>query len=176
MSSNYNNPDVKKSIADSSHSKCMYCESKIKHIDHGEIEHIKPKSLFNDLIFSWENLGFTCSVCNKNKSNYYSASTPVIDPFIENPGDHLIALGTLIFSKNASDKGQITQSKLDLNRAALVEQREIKVTEIHVAIDRFQRVVNPDVKKALFAELEKFLIDSSEYSFVSRAAYHALVK
>lgn len=176
VSSNYNSPEIKRTLADCSNQKCMYCESKIKHVDHGEIEHIKPKRFFVDLVFSWDNLGFTCSVCNKNKRDYYSATMPIIDPYAEDPGDHLIAIGSLVFSKNASDRGQVTQSKLDLNRLALVEQRENKIKEIQTAIDRFQRVTNKDVKDALFKELENFISDDSEYAFVSRAAYKALTE
>ena len=29
---------------DETHGKCAYCESKIKHIDYGDIEHILPKN------------------------------------------------------------------------------------------------------------------------------------
>ncbi|MGZ3772712.1 MAG: HNH endonuclease signature motif containing protein [Pseudobdellovibrionaceae bacterium] len=175
VSTNYNHPDIKIKIADCTHHKCMYCESKIKHVDHGEIEHIKPKSPFSDLIFDWENFGFTCSVCNKNKGNFYSPTNPIVDPYSEEPSDFLIALGAFIFSKAGSDRGKITQSKLDLNRTELIEQREDKINEIQVALDRFARVSDSDVRKALHDELKKFLEDKSEYAFVGRAAYKTLM-
>lgn len=40
----YNTPEIKSAIRAETLNKCAYCESKISHIDHGDIEHIIPKS------------------------------------------------------------------------------------------------------------------------------------
>ena len=47
--------------------RCTYCEDSLA----DEIEHIKPKSLFPDLTFSWNNYCFACGPCNGPKSNRY---------------------------------------------------------------------------------------------------------
>ncbi|MEE9118515.1 MAG: HNH endonuclease, partial [Calditrichia bacterium] len=41
---NYKHPINKDTLRRSSHDKCMYCESKISHIDFAHVEHIKPKA------------------------------------------------------------------------------------------------------------------------------------
>ena len=61
----YKHPDNKIALKNSTFGKCMYCESKITHIDYGDIEHIKPKSKYPTLKFTWSNLGFACTVCNR---------------------------------------------------------------------------------------------------------------
>ena len=85
-SKKYNHSDIKNILMEESHGKCIYCESKVRHVDHGEIEHIKPKSMFIIDIFNWNNLGFSCAKCNNAKGNKYNASVPTINPFIDNPG------------------------------------------------------------------------------------------
>ncbi len=47
--------------------RCMYCEDS----QPNQIEHIKPKSLYPDLVFVWENYLYACSPCNLGKSNRF---------------------------------------------------------------------------------------------------------
>lgn len=47
--------------------RCSYCEDSLA----DEIEHIRPKNLFPDLAFVWENYLFSCGPCNGPKSNRY---------------------------------------------------------------------------------------------------------
>lgn len=49
-------PEIKKELLKETNEKCAYCESKIPHIDHGDIEHIMPKSKEPEKTFLWENL------------------------------------------------------------------------------------------------------------------------
>ena len=84
----------------------MYCESKITHIDFGDVEHIKPKSpsKFPELEFEWENLGIACGKCNLAKHDKYFVETPFIDPYLEEPSDHLAAVGTLLLHRGGSER------------------------------------------------------------------------
>jgi hypothetical protein len=48
--------------------RCMYCEDSAA----DEIEHVRPKSLFPDQTFVWENYLYACGPCNGPKSNSFS--------------------------------------------------------------------------------------------------------
>jgi uncharacterized protein (TIGR02646 family) len=81
LAGNYKFPENKEALISASHSKCAYCESKVDHVYPGDVEHLKPKSIFPELEFSWPNLGYVCSVCNNSKNDFYSTTTPLIDPY-----------------------------------------------------------------------------------------------
>ena len=42
--SRYNHSDIKSALIEETHRKCAYCESKLRHISYGDIEHVVPKS------------------------------------------------------------------------------------------------------------------------------------
>lgn len=48
--------------------RCTYCEDSVG----DEIEHIKPKDLFPEDSFVWENYLLSCGICNRSKSNCFS--------------------------------------------------------------------------------------------------------
>lgn len=47
--------------------RCCYCEDSLA----DEVEHIRPKSLYPELVFVWENYLYSCGPCNSKKSNNY---------------------------------------------------------------------------------------------------------
>lgn len=86
----YGAKSVKNALIKAQHGKCAFCESKIRHIDHGDVEHYRPKGGFrqgsNDpleqpgyfwLAYVWENLFLACALCNQSfKRNLF----PLADP------------------------------------------------------------------------------------------------
>jgi 5-methylcytosine-specific restriction endonuclease McrA len=85
----------------------MYCESKISHIDYGDVEHIKPKSKFLEEKYNWENLGYSCPACNREyKNENYDPN--LINPYDTDPRNYLYFIGGIIRSKGGNIKGQIT--------------------------------------------------------------------
>lgn len=82
--------------------RCHYCEDN----NPNQIEHFKPKSLFPELCFVWDNYLYACSGCNSKKSNTFplydgnkinqykpqerfNGSPLFINPRYENPMDYL---------------------------------------------------------------------------------------
>src|SRR5436853_4660489 len=63
----YNHDDIKQALLAETYGKCAYCESKIRHITYGDIEHIVPKSVDPSLSYEWDNLTLACDVCNTEK-------------------------------------------------------------------------------------------------------------
>ena len=48
--------------------RCNYCEDSAG----DEVEHIKPKSLYPETVFVWDNYLLSCGQCNRGKSNRFS--------------------------------------------------------------------------------------------------------
>jgi uncharacterized protein (TIGR02646 family) len=67
--------------------RCAYCEDSLA----DEIEHIRPKSLFPEITFSWANYLFSCGPCNGPKSSRYGILVGnVIQEFVRRRGDEVI--------------------------------------------------------------------------------------
>lgn len=79
----YNNKAIKDTLEKETFGKCAYCESKIRHVEFGDIEHILPKckDARPDLYVEWSNLTLACEVCNRvNKRDYYNPNIPLVNP------------------------------------------------------------------------------------------------
>lgn len=76
----YRHKDIKKALAESSHSKCAFCESKPGESGNMEVEHFSPKSIYPDLTFEWDNLLPACRKCNEAKLAFDTIDEPIIDP------------------------------------------------------------------------------------------------
>jgi uncharacterized protein (TIGR02646 family) len=89
-SSLYGAKSVKNALIGAQHGKCAFCEAKIRHIDHGDVEHLRPKGGFRQsaedaleqpgyfwLAYAWDNLFLACSLCNQGfKRNLF----PLVNP------------------------------------------------------------------------------------------------
>lgn len=172
---NYKHPDNKKALATATSNKCMYCESSITHIDFGDVEHIKPKAddKYPNLAYEWSNLGLACGKCNNAKSSKFFKEAPFIDPFSENPEEHLIALGAMITQRNGSVRGEITISEIALNRPELLEKRMERMQTIIVALNAAHRTQLEMLKASALAELEKEAQPDKEYSLIVKALLRA---
>ncbi|WP_437835976.1 hypothetical protein [Sorangium sp. So ce1153] len=81
---------VKKSLEEAHHGKCCYCESKVKHVTAGDVEHYRPKAAVQQartapverpgyywLAYEWDNLLFSCGICNgTHKRNLFPLGNP----------------------------------------------------------------------------------------------------
>jgi len=171
-SGNYKHTDNKDALIQSNFGKCMYCESNITHIDYGDVEHIKPKSKYPQLKFDWENLGYSCTKCNRQfKNDNYDETTPFLDPYSDNPSEYLIATGALLFPKHGSERGDITITGLGLNRPSLIEKRLEKLNEIDKVIKSCYRTNNVTLRNNAINELKKEANNDKEYSFIVKSLF-----
>ena len=164
----YRHPEVKAALISETNGKCAYCESKIKHVHHGDVEHISPKSLQPEKMFEWENLTIACEICNQNKSDKDPFIEHIIDPYKVDPSLHLVFMGALIFPLGTV-LGRNTEVILDLNRVSLCEMRKEKLAQV---MGIFETILRQDipmvVRKTIFCNLV-----ANEGS--SSAAYSAMV-
>ena len=166
---NYKHPDNKEALKKSAYDKCMYCESKISHIDFAHVEHIKPKDKFKNLEFDWNNLGYACPKCNNEKSNKYCNDTPFLNPYAEDPQEHLYAFGAMLWPKKGSERGGITIKEIDLNRPGLLEKRSERLDTLQKAIDACYRTQNQQLRNDSLKSLQAEAENNREYSIFAKA-------
>jgi hypothetical protein len=131
LTKRYNHPDVKAALKSETQEKCAYCEAKVTDVAHGDIEHVTPKSIDRAKTFDWENLTFSCQLCNQNKSD----KEGIIDPYVEEPSEHIFFAGA--FAKGRTLEGARTVLELKLNRLSLIESRN---REIERYADQLEKV------------------------------------
>lgn len=164
----YRHPEIKAALISETNGKCAYCESKVKHIHHGDIEHIFPKSLAPEKSFEWENLTIACEICNQNKSDKDPQLQYIIDPYQIDPSLHLVFIGSFVFSLGSA-LGKNTEVILDLNRTALCEMRKEKLDQVMAIFETILREDLPVVvRKTIYDNL---LTNEGSAS----AAYSAMV-
>lgn len=171
LGSKYNHPEVKEALKKETYSKCMYCESTVAHVSYEHIEHIKPKAKekYPELTFDWENLGLACPKCNMNKGDEFDPHLPLLNPYVDQPNEHLFAAGPYIYGRPGKARGQLTEKLLDLNRVELIEQRLEKIEAIRQLMDSYEKEQNLTLKKLILKELLKELGVDKAYSFVTNS-------
>ncbi len=160
----YRHADIKAQLVEETFGKCIYCESKILHVSPGDIEHILPKSKRPDLIVDWSNLGLACQECNRRKTDYYEPVAPLINPYVDDPADHLVFAGPLVFPRPGDDMGRRTRARLELSRASLVEKRKERLEQIQSLLDLAAKQTNESDRQLLRDELLREIGRESEYS------------
>lgn len=166
----YNCPDIKEAIVSETHGKCAYCESKIRHIAPGDIEHIVPKSARPELWFEWENLTLACPRCNTLKSDHGGGDDRLIDPYAEDPRAHLRFLGDLILPDPRSASGILTEAILKLNRVDLIERRRDRLFSVQKQLRLILEEQDADIREVLRADLINIeTAADQEYSAAVRA-------
>jgi uncharacterized protein (TIGR02646 family) len=175
LQANYKYPENKQALQNASHGKCMYCESQVAHIAYGDVEHFRPKAdgKYPHLKFEWTNLGYGCTRCNNAKKDQFDETCPLIDPYSEDPDQHLIAFGSVVRHKTGSERGAITIKTVDLNRPELVERRGIKIAELQKAIDACYRTKSAAIRDDLLAELAREADLDKEFSMFAAALISA---
>jgi uncharacterized protein (TIGR02646 family) len=59
--------------------RCGYCEDSVA----DEVEHIKPKDLYPEVVFVWENYLYACGPCNGPKNNQFAVLSKTTGELIE---------------------------------------------------------------------------------------------
>jgi uncharacterized protein (TIGR02646 family) len=173
LKGDYADPVNKNALRKSTAGKCMYCESKIEHNSYAHVEHIKPKKKFLELEFSWDNLGFSCQVCNTNKGEKYDESTPFIDPYNENPEEYLLFLEFYVYPRRGSERGEYTKKELDLNRANLIDRRKERFDNLLILIKAAGHTSSDSLRNQIIAELRKEAEKDKEYSAMVKSVLTA---
>jgi len=175
VASRYNNPEIKSVLKKETHGKCAYCESHFEHVAFGDIEHIKPKAKYPQLTFEWQNLTCACQQCNNNKRDEYDENCPPIDPYVDDPGAFLKAVGPFIRPQNGNKKGEQTETLLKLNRKPLWENRKRRIRYLKACLfDKYFNETDEDKRKALLSEIREEIAETKEYSFCLKSFFEQM--
>ncbi|TAE20887.1 MAG: HNH endonuclease [Cytophagales bacterium] len=81
---------IGKALLDSSHNKCCFSECKLNEEGkYDEVEHFHPKSLYPNEVVLWSNLLPINKACNTAKSDHDTKAEPIINPYLDDPKEHL---------------------------------------------------------------------------------------
>ncbi|AAZ28377.1 HNH endonuclease [Colwellia psychrerythraea] len=110
----WNHDHIKIPLLRSSHSKCAYCECPLTSAsNYMEVEHFEDKNHYPEKVVLWENLLPSCKKCNGAKGQHDVIGDPIINPYVEDPKNHLSM--RLYRFRAKSDKGQSTIEVTQLN-------------------------------------------------------------
>ena len=155
--------------------KCAYCESKMRHITYGDIEHVIPKSKQPELSFVWENLTMACDVCNTNKGTFYevidaSNDSILIDPYVDTPSNHFMFIAEHVRPRPDSTRGYISDKVIKLSRNELNERRKERLEFITGLVKAICLANNAEEKGFLIEDLyTNHLGPNSEFSATSNS-------
>lgn len=156
----YRHSKIKDALVTMFHGKCAYCESPIRVVAYGHIEHFYPKGNpnYTDKTFEWNNLLLSCAVCNNagHKGTRFPLDASG-DPLLLDPSDGVTDPGVhLKFSWDPQtglasvygldERGQEVERMFDLNgmrgRKALVRERNRYVKKLYVILKLYDRQGN----------------------------------
>ena len=168
--SRYRHPEIKTALLAETVEKCAYCESKLRHITYGDVEHIIPKSTDVTKTFEWENLTLACDVCNTNKGTHFGNHEDLVDPYATDPDDHFNFAGANILSKPGSGPGLATESTLKLNRLELIERRSERLRFLNRQLHLLVEVTDPNKRAVIRRDLETHEVSGDkEFAGMARA-------
>ncbi len=186
----YNQPEVKEALVGMFHGKCAYCESQIRIVDYGDIEHFYPKSEYTDFTFEWTNLLLSCKICNnsKHKGTKFPLNANhkplLIDPTDKQTDifEHLKLTWDQTTNKacidGLTDRGKTVVDIFDLNaqrgtRKELIDERSKKVKRMLALLDLATSETIDDANRKKAINLLKELCNIEE-TYLAFALFYIL--
>lgn len=178
----WNFDELKGALLRTSYGKCAYCECRLsEESKYVEVEHFFCKGLYARQVVEWENLLPSCKRCNGAKSGHDVGVEPIVNPYIDDPADHLTF--RLYQLRPASDKGRATLEVLDLNDSERVVKVRFEIgeaiqTSLSQAVEKLERYMEQQTtrrRNALLSHLRGLLDEcqpSSDYSATSATVLH----
>lgn len=196
-SSLYGHATVKEALFEAQHDKCAFCESKIRDVAYGDVEHFRPKAAVEVggalvkpgyfwLAYEWDNLYVSCQICNQqHKRNAFPVAGPratrqnpdlraeqavFIDPGHEEPSDHIEFIDSAAHGRTA--RGQATVGALGLNRSPLDDSRRTLIKLHRALLDALEPLM--DRNDAIARNATQAILDNLCAAMQDDAEYAAM--
>lgn len=144
----YRQDDVRDTLramySDDEGSYCCYCECQIDDVAYDHIEHRKPKSIFPECAFDWDNLHLACPKCNIVKSDKWDDENEILDAVVDKIKEHLgYELGPRgLYRQTITKRGITTVEHADLDRKSLLKKRAAVCQMVVAKIDEIKALGN----------------------------------
>lgn len=171
QSSVWNNDKIKTPLLESSFYKCAYCQCPLStESNYMEVEHFEDKKHNPDKVVVWENLLPSCKKCNGSKGTHDVISEPILNPFVDDPREHLYM--RLYRFRGKTDKGTTTIDVTNLNHSTRLVFSRYEIGEkiddlLEIAWERFEtfKTNKKTVNRNKFIKvIEGLLIECQPYS------------
>lgn len=165
---------------------CAYCEKKL--LDQkSDVEHYRPKSIYYNLSFEWDNLLLSCGMCNSCKGNQFplkGGALPnplntkeeplLLNPYRDDPEQYfgynmgeIFALDTL--SNTDYEKAEKTIDTVKLNRPDLKTKRK-EEWMLFEKLLIIRKMTNSSSQENVIIHdiIQKYLLKNHEYGSMFR--------
>lgn len=151
----YRHEKIKEALFSSSYEKCAFCECKPSEGGNIEVEHFKPKSIYPDSTFEWDNFLPSCRKCNGLKSDHDTVKEPIINPYDVDPSTVFKYNDIRIVAKDGLNKvtAKRTIEICNLNSVRLMKPRSEILVNLYYFIDSLTEALtdydeaDTDIKK-----------------------------
>ena len=139
----WNDDNIKIPLLFSGNGKCAYCECPLTtESNYMEVEHFENKDRSPEKVVLWENLLPSCKKCNGAKGAHDVLVEPIVNPFVDDPREH-IAL-RFYRMKGKTPLGKSTIDVANLNHSDRLVLSRFKVGEavsdlIDTSWERFEK-------------------------------------
>ncbi|MEO3988115.1 HNH endonuclease [Plesiomonas shigelloides] len=170
-SSVWNHDKIKTPLLESSFNKCAYCQCPLStESNYMEVEHFEDKKHNPDKVVDWDNLLPSCKKCNGSKGNHDVVSEPILNPYIDDPREHLYM--RLYRFRGKTPKGTTTIDVTNLNHSTRLVFSRYEIGEkidglLETAWERFEtfKANKTTVNRNKFVRIiEGLLIECQPYS------------
>lgn len=160
--------EIKRGLHTETSGKCAYCEAFVADVSYPHVEHIVPKKPHPELAHRWHNLTWACPVCNGNKREYYDEYDSILNPYVDDPEEHILFAGGIVSQHFGASRGEITIKKLRLNRADLVYARGERLSKLREMAELWHQA--DGARKEVLAEAIR--LDATEGEFSASAVQY----
>jgi uncharacterized protein (TIGR02646 family) len=179
----YKHDDIKEVLFATSSGKCAFCECIPSEGGNIEVEHFKPKSIYPNYTFSWDNFLPSCRNCNGSKGVHDTVITPIVNPYDIDPSDCFSYDFLLIKAVEGNNEDianetiqvcSLNSTKLTKPRAELLHALTQAVSSLPVAIEMYEDA-DTDLKRQnrlrkiqnFLDAVENFALPTEKYSSYS---------
>ncbi len=156
-------PEIRIVLINDFHNNCGFCGESIptplsedteaqntERVSIGDVEHLKPKSKYPELVYEWSNYLWSCKPCNFLKKEFFNKNYPFLNPcceedcanlvFIEDTGRY--ELRDVIADDDYWTKRiKHTEQKTMLNVDELCRKRRLKIGSLRKSFESIARLL-----------------------------------
>lgn len=142
----WDKPYIKEALLNMTYHKCAYSEVLLQESSsYMEVEHFYPKSLYPEKVVEWGNMLPVCKVCNSKKGKVDPNKIALVNPFIDEPSQHLTFQNYLC--KPLDEKGNNSIQCYDLNHSQFTKPRFTQIQGNEKQLDFLAKEMEEEITK-----------------------------